>query len=328
MLTVICPLYNEEKYIVHCVESILKQDYPKDDLEVLFVDGMSTDNSRAMLQRYCDEHSYFRLLENRHKVVPYAMNLAIREAKGDVILRIDMHAEYAPNYFSTLVSQLMELNADNVGCVWKTDVLNKTAKSLAIKAVLSSRFGVGNGAFRVGSDHVMEVDTVPFGCFRRDVFEKYGYYDERLVRNQDIELNKRIAAGGGKIFLLPEALCTYYARENFCAIARNNYLNGLWNLLVVRMTRNFASLSLRHFVPLLFLLSLIVPLVAAILWCPFAWLSLASLLTYCVAMTCVCFSMKKRDNNLSISHLMRAFVVLHFSYAAGSFMGIFKPVAK
>lgn len=328
MLTVICPLYNEKKYIEHCIESILRQDYPKDDLEVLFVDGMSNDGTRDILQRYCDTYSHFRMLDNPHRVVPYAMNQAIREAKGDVILRIDMHAEYAENYFSTLTQKLKELNADNVGCVWKTEVLNKTPKSLAIKAVLCSLFGVGNGSFRVGADRIMEVDTVPFGCFRREVFEKYGYYDERLVRNQDIELNKRIAAGGGKILLIPEALCTYYARETYGAIAQNNYKNGLWNLLVVRLTRNFSALSLRHFVPLLFLLSLVLPVIAALFWTPFLWIAGVSLVAYLVALSLVSLKLHKSDKQLKICLLMCAFIVLHFSYAAGSFVGIFKSLPK
>lgn len=328
MLSVICPLYNEKKYIDSCIDSIQKQDYPKDDLEVIFVDGMSTDGTRDVLQQYCSNNANFRMLDNPKHIVPCAMNLAIRQAKGDIILRLDMHAEYATNYFSYLVQKLKELGADNVGCVCNTDVLNKTPRSLAIKEVLSSRFGVGNGSFRVGADKIMEVDTVPFGCFRRDVFEKYGYYDERLVRNQDIELNKRIAAGGGKIFLLPDALCTYYARETYGAIARNNYRNGLWNLLTVKYTQDFSSLSLRHFVPLVFLLSLVLPMLVAIFWWPLSLVAAASLLAYLLALACVCAKIHRSNNELKIHLLLVAFIVLHFSYGAGSLVGIFKPVKK
>lgn len=328
MLSVVCPLFNEKKYIVSCIESIQKQDYPKDDLEVIFVDGISTDGTREILQEYCKSNANFIMLDNPKHIVPCAMNLAIRQAKGDIILRLDMHAEYATNYFSQLTQKLKELNADNVGCVCNTDVMNKTPKSLAIKAVLSSRFGVGNGSFRIGADKIMEVDTVPFGCFRRDVFDKYGYYDEQLVRNQDIELNKRIAAGGGKILLIPEALCTYYARETYGAIARNNYRNGLWNLLTVKHTRDFASLSLRHFVPLIFLLSLVLPPLAALLWWPLAIISVLSLSAYLLILMLVSIKLHKSDKELKIFLLVNAFIVLHFSYAAGSFVGIFKPIKR
>lgn len=129
------------------------------------------------------------------------MNIGIRAAKGDIIMRLDAHANYPTNYFSTLVRQLINLRADNVGVACRTDVLNKTSKTLAIREVLSNRFGIGNSTFRLGVADVMEVETVPFGCWRRDVFDKYGYYDERLIRNQDIELNKRIGHGGGKYTL-------------------------------------------------------------------------------------------------------------------------------
>lgn len=325
MLSVICPLYNEEKYIARCIDSILRQDYPKDDLEVLFIDGMSTDRSREIIQRYCDEYPFLHLLKNPHKIVPYAMNQGIAASKGEVIIRLDMHAEYDPTYFSTLVRYLKELDADNVGCVWVTDVLNKTDKTLAIKEVLSNKFGVGNASFRTGVQEIQRADTVPFGCFRRDVFEKYGLYNEKLVRNQDIELNKRIAAGGGKIYLIPQALCTYYARETYCAIAQNNYRNGLWNLLTVKLTRNFSSLSLRHFVPLAFLLSLVLPAIAAVFYTPLILISVLSLLMYLSLLVCVSAKIASAKK-MKFGYLLLTFIVLHFSYGAGSFVGLFKTI--
>ena len=197
MLTIICPIYNEEKYMARCIESIMAQDYPKDDLEVLFVDGMSTDHTREIIASYLPRCPYLRVLENPQKIVPYAMNKGISEAKGDIIMRIDAHTFYEPNYCSAIVKRLKELNADNVGCVCKTDVLNKTPKTLAICEVLSNKFGVGNSTFRTGIESVKEVDTVPFGCWPKRVFEKYGRFDVRLVRNQDIEFSKRIINGGG-----------------------------------------------------------------------------------------------------------------------------------
>lgn len=229
MLSVICPIYNEVKYIDVCIQSVLLQDYPKEQLEVLFVDGMSRDGTRERVLEYAREYPFIKLIDNPKKIVPVAMNIGIRASKGDVVMRLDAHASYPTNYFGVLVKKLYELNADNVGAACRTDVLNKTPKTLAIREVLSNRFGVGNSTFRLGVDKVMDVETVPFGCWRRKVFEKYGYYDERLIRNQDIELNKRIIHGGGRICIVPETYCTYLARETFKGLARNNFLteNGM-----------------------------------------------------------------------------------------------------
>lgn len=322
MISVICPIYNEEKYIGKCIESIMQQDYPKEDMEVLFVDGMSTDKTRSIISEYLPRCPYLRVVDNPHRIVPYAMNKGIEESKGDVIIRIDAHTSYERNYFSVLVSRLYELDADDVGAVCKTDVLNKTPKTLAIREVLSNKFGVGNSVFRTGVDKVMEVDTVPFGCWRREVFDKYGLYDTRLVRNQDIELSKRILRGGGKIFIIPDTFCTYYARETYRALSRNNYQNGKWNILTVYYTKQFNSLSLRHFVPMVFVLSLILPLLASIIWLPLIWISVASLLAYLLALTAVSFRLAT-DKKLNVFYLVYSFFVLHFSYGCGSLAGCF-----
>ena len=229
-VSVICPFYNEERYVRPCVESILRQDFPKTDMEVLFVDGMSTDGSRRLLDSYCSQYPFMKVLDNPDRIVPCAMNLAIAQSSGEFILRLDMHAAYETNYVSALVSRSEELNAANVGCPMQANVLHKTSVSLAIREVLCNRFGVGNATFRLGVDKVKEVDTVPFGCFLRSVFEKYGLYDVRLVRNQDIELNKRIVRNGGKIFIVPDTSCTYFAREKYSALAKNNFQNGKWDI--------------------------------------------------------------------------------------------------
>ena len=322
MLSVICPVFNEEKYIEACLASIERQDYPKNDLEVLFVDGMSTDRTREIITSYSEKHSYIHLIDNPQRIVPCAMNKGITMAKGDVIMRLDAHASYELNYFSSLVRRLDELNADDIGTVCKTDVLNKTPKTLAIREVLSNRFGVGNSVFRTGVDKIKQVDTVPFGCWKREVFEKYGMYNEKLVRNQDIELSKRIIRGGGRIFIIPDSFCTYYARETFVALAKNNYANGKWNILTVYYTKEFNSLSIRHFIPLLFLLSLLLPLLLGFFWLPFALISVTSLFCYGMLLGSVSFRLA-RTKGLSFFLLMQSFIVLHLSYGWGSLAGCF-----
>ena len=119
-VSVVCPIYNEEKFIANCINSILKQDYPKEYLEIFFVDGMSQDATRSIVKEYADKYSFIRLLDNPDKIVPPALNIGIRRAKGDTIIRIDGHCIYPSNYISTLVRNLYELDADNVGAVWNT----------------------------------------------------------------------------------------------------------------------------------------------------------------------------------------------------------------
>lgn len=322
-LSVICPIFNEEKYIGQFLDSILQQDYPKEDLEILLVDGMSKDRTREIVFEYIYKYPFIRLIDNPDKIVPYAMNRGIDAATGVIIMRLDAHASYQSDYFSVLVNGLRRLKADNVGTVCKTDVLNKTPKTLAIREVLGNKFGVGNSTFRTGIDHEQEVETVPFGCWPRKIFEKYGKYDVRLVRNQDIELNKRIIKGGGKIYILPETYCTYLARETWRALAKNNYGNGKWNILTVYYTKTFSSLSLRHFIPLLFILSLIVPLLLSCVWWPFALVSAASLLSYIGLLSVVSLKLAL-SKQLNFIYLLVTFVVLHVSYGFGSLMGIIK----
>lgn len=321
MISVIVPIYNEEKYIARCIESIMQQDYPKDEMEVLFVDGMSTDDTRAIIASYLSECPYMRVIDNPDRIVPCAMNRGISEAHGDIIMRIDAHTYYEPNYCSAITNRLIEFDAENVGCVCKTDVLNKTPKTLAIREVLSNRFGVGNSIFRTGINCVKEVDTVPFGCWPKRVFEKYGQYNTNLVRNQDIELSKRIINGGGKIIIIPDTFCTYMARETFSALAKNNYENGKWNILTVWYTNNMKSLSLRHFIPLCFVLGIVVPIVIGLFWHPFLLLSGAVLLTYLLVLGIVSANIAVKKN-ISFVYLIWSFITLHCSYGWGSLIGL------
>lgn len=323
MLSVICPIYNEEKYIVGCIKSILNQDYPKDELEVIFADGMSTDKTREIVASYAAEYPWIKLIDNPKRIVPCALNSALSTSQGDYIIRLDAHASYPSNYFSALVNAIEKYDAENVGGVCKTDVLNKTKKSCAIKAVLAHPFGVGNSAFRTGIDKVKEVDTVPFGCWRRSTFERFGKFDERLIRNQDIEFNKRIHQGGGKIVIIPDTFSMYYARETFSVLAKNNYENGLWNILTVGYTKQLKSLSLRHFIPLLFVLSLTLPIVVSFFWFPAIFFSIASLVVYSLFVMIISAKIAL-SQNLSWVYVVSTFFVLHISYGCGSIMGLLK----
>jgi len=326
-VSVICPIYNEEKYIETCIQSLISNQSDDFPLEIIFVDGMSTDKTIEILKKYIEQFGFIKLLYNPEKTAPYAMNLGIKHAQGEFIIRVDAHASYPKNYVSTLVSKQIALNADNVGAVLRTEVLTKNKKTLAITEVLSNRFGVGNSLFRVGVNKITEVDTVPFGCYKKSVFTKFGLYDTRLTRSEDVELNKRITRGGGKIYLLPDLECVYYARETFFSIAKNNYSNGLWNILTVKYTKGFSSLSLRHFIPLCFILSLLLPLFLSFIYTPFLVITALSLFLYISFLTIICIRLAINTNN-NIFYLFWSFITLHFSYGIGSLIGIFKPIKR
>lgn len=325
-ITIIIPTLNEEKYITGCLDSILESTYSKENMEVFVVDGMSDDRTREIVHQYENKYDFITLLDNPYKIVPKAMNIAIAKAAGEYIIRLDAHSKFPKNYFSKLIQYSKELNADNIGTAIITEVKNRNRKSISIKRALSHKFGVGNSDFRIGAEGIKEVDTVPFGCFKKSTFVKYGLYDERLIRNQDIELNKRIINGGGKIYLIPDITCTYYARENFKSLAKNNYANGFWNILTAYYTKTLNSLSLRHFIPLLFVLSLISPLILSLIEPKILWISVISLVSYLSLVIIISFSLKNRSN--SIAYLIASFLTLHFSYGWGSLMGVLSVINK
>lgn len=319
-VSVIMPTYNEEKYISCCLDSLIQQDYQKEHIEILVLDGMSTDETRSIVSTYSLTNPHVKLIDNPKKIFPVAMNLGIEKSKGEYIIMLGAHSEYPSNYVSLLMKYAKEYNTDVVGGVSVIEVKNKTNKTLAIKAVLSHRFGVGNSTFRIGVSKPEVVDTVPSGCYKRNVFERFGLFDERLVRNQDIELNKRISNGGGKILLVPEVEKIYFARETFLELMKNNYGNGFWIMLTVAYTRSFKSLSVRHYIPLLFICSLIFPLILSLIYYPLILLSIFSLFLYLSFLLTISFKISI-TSKLNFGYLVLSFMSLHFSYGWGSLVG-------
>ena len=326
MISIVVPLYNEEKYIAGCIDSILKQDYPKDDLEILLVDGMRTDKTRSIVNSYIEKYPFIHLLDNPNKIVPFAMNIGIKAAKGDIIIRLDGHASYPENYFSELVKWHEKLSdAWNIGGVCDTRVVNSTPVSEAIAKVMSDKFGVGNSTFRTGADvEYMEADTVPFGSYKKFVFEKIGLYNEKLARVQDIELNKRVKRIGGKIYLVPSIHCTYIPRDNYKSFYQNRYNTGYWVIKTCFVTKTTKNLGLRHFIPAGFVLSLIVPLLFGLIWWPIALISPLVALLYSGAM--LWRSVKINDEKTTVWSLFKAFCCIHFSYGLGSLAALFNGI--
>lgn len=320
MLSVICPIYNEEKYIAKCIDSILAQDYPKDDLEVIFVDGMSKDRTREIVAEYTNKYVFIRLIDNPARIVPPAMNIGIRASKGDIIIRLDAHAIFPSNYFSELVKNLIALEAENVGGVCRTLPVDDSLVSQSIAAVLSSSFGMGNSHFRIGASNVMEVDTVPFGCFHRSLFERIGYFDEELIRNQDDEFNGRIIKNGGKIYLLPQLVIDYYARDKVHKVWKMFYQYGLFKPLVNRKLGSPATT--RQFFPLLFVLGLVIGPIISLFYLPLFYVYFSVLILYFGLATY--FSATHTKNIKRILLQVWIYFVVHFAYGWGYARGIIK----
>lgn len=325
MLSVICPVYNEEKYIAQCIESLLQQDYPKDDLEILFVDGMSNDKTRDIIVSYTKKYPFIKMLDNPKTVVPYAMNTGIKASKGDIIIRLDGHVEYPTNYFSALVKNLTELDADNVGAVCETLPCGSSSKELAIAGALSSSFGMGNSYFRIGCNEVRRVDTVPFGCFKREVFYKVGLYDNELIRNQDDELNGRIIKNGGKIYLIPSIVTKYYARDKISKVSKMFYQYGLYKPLVNKKLGS--PTTIRQFFPLAFVLGLFIGAGLSCLSFIVALLYATVLLLYLFLACSFTFkSIVKTGRWKLILYQPFIYFTIHVSYGWGYLIGIFKII--
>ena len=321
MLSVIVPIYQEEKYISKCIDSMLSQDYPKDDLEIILVDGMSKDRTREIVATYTAKYPFIRMIDNPERIAPCAMNRGIKEAKGDVIIRLDAHVYYPKNYFSLLVEKLNELpGAENVGALCNTLPVNDSITAQSIAAVLSSSFGMGNSHFRVGADKEMEVDTVPFGCFHRSIFDKVGLYDEELVRNQDDELNARIIKAGGKIYLIPQLVCEYYARDTAKKVYKMFYQYGVFKPLVNKKLGSPATV--RQFFPLFFVLGLLVGPVVCLFLPVLWWAYFAVIMLWFVLATS--FSLKDSKNLKRILTQNWIYFVVHFGYGWGYIVGIYK----
>lgn len=318
-ITIIIPAYNEEKYMAQCLDSIINSTYPKDKIEVFVVDGCSSDNTQYIVQEYSKTHQYIKLLVNTEKITPIAMNIGIVASHGEYIFILSAHAKYSTDYFTKLVTSIITLDADCVGPRLRTDVINRTAVSNAIKNVFSDKLGVGNSYFRTGSDAIKEVDTVSFACYNRKIFDKIGFFNEKLIRAQDLELNKRIKKHGGRIYLIPDVEATYYARENFHSLFINRFNTGKWVVLTAYFTQSLHSISWRHTIPFFFVLSLLLPLLLSIVNIRFVMITA---LIFSIYLTTVSLRSLKVKEGTSFTTQLVAFLTLHFSYGLGEIVGV------
>ena len=322
-ITIIVPTYNEEKYIQSCINSVLSQDHPHDLLEILFVDGISTDKTREIISDFAGKYKFVKLLDNPDKIVSHALNIGIKASIGEIIIRIDAHCTYPFNYFTSLSVNLKELNADNVGGVILTKPANSSAIAKTISMAMSHPFGVGNSSFRIGCDKVIEVDTVPFGCFRRTLFDRLGFFDTDLIRNQDDEFNARIIKNGGKIYLIPDIEITYYARDQISKVGQMFYQYGLFKPLVNKKLGYPATL--RQFIPLLFVFGVMLSTLISLFVSSFLFITILLIISY--SLLSLWFSIIESIRQRSLINLFLlpvVFLVIHVSYGWGYMIGIFQ----
>lgn len=265
-VSIVVPCRNEQRYIVECLDSILACDYPRDRLEVLVVDGMSDDGTRQTLTDYATRHPEVRVLDNPRRITPVALNVAIRAARGEVIVRMDAHVVYPTNYVSRLVAALDEFGADNAGAVLRTLPANQTPMGRAIAIGMSHPFGVGTSYFRIGTAEPRWVDTIAFFCIRKSTFDRVGLFDEELIRHQDGEFNARLIKAGGRILLIPDVVSYYYARSTLHQVGRMFYQYGYFKPLVAKKLGRF--MTIRQLIPPGLVLGLVATGIAALLWKP------------------------------------------------------------
>lgn len=325
-VTIVVPCRNEEKYIANCLNSIIASDYPKEHLEVLVIDGMSCDGSRVIVENYVKQNHYIRLLENHKKITPTAFNLGIKQAKGNVIVIMSAHATYDEKYLSLCIKYLDEYKADNVGGIMLTKSRNNTIIENVIIEALSHPFGVGNSVFRTGSDKVQWVDTVFGGCYKREIFEKIGPFNESLERTQDMEFNRRLQKSGGKILFVPDIVSYYYPRTNLLTFCMNNFSNGYWVTYPFKFT-SIIPVSWRHFIPMVFVMSITTSIILSLFsnkGSLMFGLILGSYLVMNLISSCNIAIKKKKLYYLVLMPLL--FFSLHFLYGVGSIWGSFKLI--
>jgi succinoglycan biosynthesis protein ExoA len=316
-VSVVMPVRNESKAIVSCIRAVLNQDYPADLYEVIVADGMSTDNTRELILDSSRGRNV-RIVDNPRHIAPTALNVAIRESCGDVIVRVDGHCIVKSDYLRNCVDLLREHNCSGVGGPIIT--IGTTPVASAIAAAMSSRFGVGGSAFRTVQDREMWVDTIPFPAYRRALFEEVGLYDEELVRNQDDEFNARVRKSGGKLLLSPALKSEYFSRSSLRSLWRQYYQYGAWKIRVLQ--KHPGQMSLRHFLPSLFVSMLLASAIGTIFSTSAAWCLATLLFTYVVANLIATMTVARRSIRIHYWTLPFAFMALHFGYGVGALVGL------
>lgn len=313
-VTVIIPMRNEERYIARCLDSILANDHPHERLEILVIDGESTDRSLEIVRDYSRRYPFIRALPNPKRLQAPAMNLGIRAARGEVIVRADAHVLYAPDYIRQCVQALRATGAANVGGVQRAEGQGFVGEAIAMAT--TSRFGIGDAQFRF-SEKAQKVDTVYLGAWRKETLEAMGGYNEEWAVNEDYELNYRLRQSGGVVLLEPAIRCRYYVRDSLRALARQYARYGFWKVKTLVAHPN--SLRWRQMLPPLLVGAL---LVSALLLPISPWLGALVPALYAAATLVAAASTACRRGWRYFPLLPLVFATLHLSWGTGFLAGL------
>jgi succinoglycan biosynthesis protein ExoA len=331
-VSVIVPCRNEIRHIRAFLDSVFRQELGRIEMEVLVADGMSDDGTRRVLDEFERRFAAIRILDNPEQIASTGLNRAIREAKGEIIVRMDAHTLYAPDYIRSCVEVLNESNADNVGGPALTRADGYIAQAIA--HAFHTPFATGGAKFR-DPRYEGPVDTVPYGCWRKSTLERIGMFDEKQVRSQDDELNRRLVSSGGKVWQSPRIVSWYQPRTSLSSLFRQYFQYGFWKVAVIRKHHRLAAR--RNLMPGLCLLVGIVLLLGAAgasidssgWWRNFfliGWLGFVGLY-FIVSFASAC-SVAKRKGWIFLPSLPLVFATYHFSYALGFLLAVFfRPAA-
>lgn len=316
-VSIIVPCYNEETTIRKLLDAILAQTYPRGRMEVVVSDGMSTDSTRAVIAAFQLEHADLsvRVVENRGRTIPSGLNQGLREAGGEIIVRLDAHSVPIPEYVERCVAALQAEKGENVGGVWDIQPRADTWIAKAISFAAAHPLGAGDASYRVGAQEGV-VDTVPFGSFRRGLIDKIGAFDENLLANEDYEFNARVREAGGRVWLDPSIRTVYFSRSTLGKLAVQYWRYGFWKFNMLK--RYPRTLRWRQALPPVFVLSLLVLIVLSLCWNSFGWLLFLQLLVYVGVLGMAGFRLafKKRKGFL-LWGLPLAVSVMHVAWGAG-----------
>ena len=307
------PCYNEQRTIRSLLDSIYHQSYPRQSIEVVIADGLSTDQTRQEIQEFslANKDLVVRVIENQKRSIPSGLNQALDAASGHYIVRLDAHSVPAEDYVARSVAALEDGLGDNVGGLWDIQPGSDTWQARSIARAAAHPLGVGDARYRVGGS-AQEVDTVPFGAFQRSLIERIGKFDETLLTNEDYEFNTRIRRAGGKIWFDPEIKSTYIARQNLRDLARQYWRYGFWK---VKMLRRFPESFRWRQLAGLFVISF--PVLALLgIWFEWArWLLSFEIVVYLLALIVVGLQLAIRHRDLTLFWgVPLAIATMHFSW--------------
>lgn len=320
-VAIIIPTLNEERFISRCLNSIIKQTYEFEKMDVMIIDGGSNDKTKDIVAEYQKSHQNIRFIENKKKIQSVAFNIGFKKSTAPYIIRLDAHAEYDSKYISLCIESLkQDEKRGNVGGRCNILPFNQSLWAQTNAILNHSRFGIGGAAFRV-SNEAHNTDSVPFGAFPRKIIEKIGGMREDLPRGEDNEYNSRIRKAGYKIFFDPNIISSYFARPTLGASCKQMYANG--NSIGYLYYIDREAIGIRHLVPLLFVVSGLFSIIISVLWSPFCYVFCGGLALYINA-DAIASIMGAKDNVKCTLPLFILFFCVHVSYGMGTIAGLIK----